>query len=110
MMSQDYTKNVALLKVFADTSRLLIIEMLSCGEVCACKLLEKLEITQSTLSHHMKIFCESGLVNSRKDGRWTYYTLNKQAVDKFLAFLTNITTTKENCICEEVATDGVCEC
>ncbi len=50
--------------------------MLSCGELCACEILEKFSITQPTLSHHMKILCDCGLVNGRKEGKWMHYSLN----------------------------------
>ena len=110
-MSKDYIKNTGLLKAFADINRLLIIEMLSCGEVCACKILEKLNITQPTLSHHMKILCGCGLVSGRKEGKWIYYTLNKTTVDDFLSFMRDITTISEDCICGEgVNNSELCEC
>jgi len=110
-MNKDYTNNTAILKAFADTNRLLIIEMLSCGEICACKILEKLKITQPTLSHHMKILCDCGLASGRKEGKWTYYTLSKTAVDDFLLFMRDITTISEDCICGEgVNGDELCEC
>ena len=54
----------------------MILEMLRSGEKCACELLEQLEISQPTLSHHMKILCESGIVSPRKDGKWTYYSIS----------------------------------
>lgn len=53
-----------------------ILEMLQGGEKCACVLLEQLKITQPTLSHHMKILTESGVVSARKDGKWTYYSIS----------------------------------
>ncbi|MCL1903861.1 MAG: metalloregulator ArsR/SmtB family transcription factor [Oscillospiraceae bacterium] len=109
-MNKDYTKNTAILKAFADTNRLLIIEMLSCGEICACKILEKLKITQPTLSHHMKILCDCGLAGGRKEGKWTYYTLNKSTVDDLLLFMRDITTISEDCICGEVSDSELCEC
>ena len=59
----------------------MIIEMLQSGEKCACKILEDLNIAQSTLSHHMKILCESGFVDSRCDGKWMHYSLNKQGFE-----------------------------
>jgi len=108
-MNKDYSKNTVLLKAFADTNRLLIIEMLSCGELCACKILKKLGITQPTLSHHMKILCECELVSGRKDGKWTYYTLNKAVIDDFLLFLQTITTISDDCVCKEVNSSEVCE-
>ena len=110
-MNKDYTKNTALFKAFADTNRLLIIEMLSCGEICACKILEKLKITQPTLSHHMKILCDCGLASGRKEGKWTYYTLSKATVDEFFLFMRGITTESENCVCgEEVSDCALYEC
>ena len=47
--------------------------MLYCGEKCNCKLLEAFDITQPTLSHHMKILYDCGLVSARKEGKWHYY-------------------------------------
>ena len=63
-------------RALGDPNRLQIVQMLSGGEMCACKLLEHFEITQPTLSHHMKILCECGLVDTRKDGKWSHYSLN----------------------------------
>ena len=84
----------------------MIVDMLSCGELCACKILEKFNITQPTLSHHMKILCDCGLVRGRKEGKWTYYSLNDDKVRDFKDFLSSITTDKEDCICKE----GECTC
>ena len=71
------TIDVALIcKALGDTNRLQIVQMLVDGEKCACKLLEQFEITQPTLSHHMKILCECGLVDMRKEGKWSYYSFN----------------------------------
>lgn len=90
-MNEKYTENVKLFKALADTNRLMIIDMLSCGELCGCKILEKFNITQPTLSHHMKILCDCGLVNGRKEGIWTHYSLNEDAVQRFKNFLCEIT-------------------
>ena len=59
-------------RALGDHNRLEIVSMLSGGEKCACKLLEKFDITQPTLSHHMKILCACGLVNARRDGKWNH--------------------------------------
>jgi ArsR family transcriptional regulator len=56
----------------------MIIRMLRDEEMCACKLLEEFNITQPTLSHHMKILCETGLVSCRREGKWMHYFLNKK--------------------------------
>ena len=70
-------------KAMGDANRLEIVKMLSDGEKCGCRLLERFSITQPTLSHHMKNLVDCGLVNDRKQGKWHYYSLNPDA----LAFL-----------------------
>lgn len=77
------TEIAAICKALGDANRLQIVQMLSAKEKCACKLLEAFEITQPTLSHHMKILCECGLVNSRKEGKWHYYSLNMEVWSAF---------------------------
>jgi len=101
-----YKENALLFKALSDPNRLMIVDMLSCGELCACIILEKFQITQPTLSHHMKTLCESGLVNGRKDGKWMYYSLNDEAILSFRGFLETVTTEKQDCICN----DAICVC
>lgn len=79
-----------LFKALSDGNRLIILEMLSRGETCACRLLEALDVTQPTLSHHMKILCSSGLVTSRKSGQWSYYSLNREKLDEIKAYLSSL--------------------
>ena len=74
-----YECNALLFKAFCDASRLRIIDLIKEGETCSCVLLEDLTITQPTLSHHMKILIDSGLVTSRKNGKYTMYTLSKES-------------------------------
>lgn len=74
-------------KALGDNNRLKIVQMLSDGEKCGCKLLEDFNITQPTLSHHMKILCESGLVNDRKEGKWHHYSINTYIWDEFSNFI-----------------------
>ena len=100
-MDEKYRKNAGLFKALADVNRLMIVDMLSCGELCACKILEKFKITQPTLSHHMKILCDCGLVVGRKEGKWTHYSLDETMVQAFRDFLCYVTTSKEDCICRE---------
>ena len=100
-MSDKYAENVELFKALADANRLMIVDMLSCGELCACEILEKFNITQPTLSHHMKILCDCGLVKGHKKGKWTYYSLNEERIKEFKNFLCAITADKEDCICKE---------
>jgi ArsR family transcriptional regulator len=93
-------------KALSDTNRLMIIDMLSCGELCACVILEKFNITQPTLSHHMKTLCDCGLVNGRKEGKWVYYSLNLENVKNLRMFLKEITTDKQDCICNKTKADS----
>ena len=74
-MNKKYMEYAQFFKVLSDPNRLMIVDMLSCGELCACVILEKFHITQPTLSHHMKTLCDCGLVTGRKEGKWTYYSL-----------------------------------
>ena len=93
--------NAKIFKALSDPKRLQIIEMLSCGELCACKILEKFKITQPTLSHDMKLLCDTGLVNARRDGKWMYYSLNAEAVQKLKEFICRITSDTPDCICKD---------
>lgn len=68
----------AIFKAFCDENRIRILRLLLTGEKCACKLLEEIDVTQPTLSHHMKILCESGVVVGRKDGKWTHYSISPE--------------------------------
>ncbi|MCL2060631.1 MAG: metalloregulator ArsR/SmtB family transcription factor [Oscillospiraceae bacterium] len=99
MVNVKYKEYALLFKALSDPNRLMIMDMLSCGELCACIILLKFNITQPTLSHHMKILCDSKLVNARKDGKWTYYSLNSETVKNFKAYLNEVTTAKKGCIC-----------
>lgn len=82
-----YENEARVFKAFCDPNRLMILETLQSGEKCACKLLEELEIVQSTLSHHMKILCEAGFVNVRREGKWMHYSINKKGFEIAKKFL-----------------------
>lgn len=83
--------DVALIcKALSDSNRLEIVQMLSEGEKCGCRLLERFEITQPTLSHHMKTLVESGMVNDRKVGKWHYYSLNIEALSGFKKYIEDL--------------------
>jgi len=89
---ENISQHVGLFKALADKNRLMIIDMLSRGELCACKILEKFNITQPTLSHHMKILCDSGLVSGRKEGKWMYYSINAEGSEKAILLFQQLTT------------------
>ena len=67
-----------LCKVLSDPHRIHILQMLVSGEKCASELLEQFTISQPTLSHHMKILCDAGIVTGRKEGRWTHYSISQE--------------------------------
>ena len=100
-MENKYDKNSKIFKALSDPNRLQIIHILSCGEKCACRLLEHFNVTQPTLSHHMKVLIECGLVNARKEGTWNYYSLNKNNINNTLQFLNEISSCKEDAINKE---------
>lgn len=98
---EKYLEHTKIFKALGEPKRAMIVDMLSCGELCACKILEKFKMSQSTLSHHMKLLCECGLVKGREEGKWTYYSLDADTISKTKQFLFNITSDKENCICRD---------
>ncbi len=92
-------KSVArIFKALCDENRIRILRILQSGEKCACRLLEALNVTQPTLSHHMKILCDSGIVSGRKEGKWMYYSISAEGA--------NIAV---NLLIELTAIDGLCE-
>ena len=88
---KDYSKDAKIFKALCDEKRLYILELLKGGEKCACALIEDMKIGQSALSYHMKILCESGIVVSRKDGKWTHYRLSEAGIKEAQNRLTQLT-------------------
>lgn len=101
MNKQQYTEKAEMFKVLSDSNRLQIIDMLSCGEMCVCKILEKFDITQPTLSHHLKVLSDSGIVTSRKEANWIHYKLNDKKMKEITEFLQFISNDKKDCICKK---------
>ena len=103
-MNSEYEQIIKLFKALGDENRIQILRLLQSGEKCGCDLLEKLNISQSTLSHHMKILCDVGIVLSRKEGKWIYYSIccrcAKRAREIFRELLSTENIPK-NCNCEE---------
>ncbi|MCI8571919.1 MAG: winged helix-turn-helix transcriptional regulator [Lachnospiraceae bacterium] len=77
----DEKKTATIFKAFCDENRIRILQQLLTGEKCACVLLDNLQITQPTLSHHMKILCDADIVISRKEGKWTHYSISKSGCE-----------------------------
>lgn len=103
-MEPDEKTTAALFKAFCDENRIRILKLLTTGEKCGCDLLEELRITQPTLSHHMKILCDSSIVLGRKEGKWMYYSISHEGAAtamKSLQELTKTTCPNENKPCCE---------
>ena len=81
-MASPYKETARVFKAFCDENRLQILELLRSGEKCACKLLEEMSISQPTLSHHMKILCDSGIVVGHKEGKWMHYSISEEGLQK----------------------------
>lgn len=103
-----YQKLAQQLKMISDVNRLEIINMLSCGELCACDLLEHFQISQPTLSHHMKILVEGKMVNMRKEGNKRMYQLNHHFFNELKETLEHLSTSTSACACHSLKM-GDCE-
>lgn len=107
-MEQVYIDTAKILKAISDPKRLRIVDMLSCGELCGCEILEAFHITQPTLSHDMRVLIEAGIVNDRREGKSVFYSLNEERLAAFKDTLHEITTLKANCICHSEGRRPLC--
>lgn len=89
-MENVHERTARVFQALSNPNRLMIVEMLQKGEKCACQLLGDLNIGQSTLSHHMKTLAEAGVVNGRPEGKWVYYSLNKEGCEAAYALLKGV--------------------
>ena len=90
-----YKEYAELFKVLSDPNRLTIIELLIKGETCGCTLIDKLDITQPTLSHHLKKIAEVGLATGKKEGNKMKYYINKQRLDELVSFIDSLKNTEQ---------------
>ena len=102
-MIQSYAEYVSAFKAVSDETRLRIIDMLSCGTMCACDILEHFDFTQPTLSHHMKVLEKSGIVRVTKKGLWHYYELKETFVEEFDGSIQQIFSSESSCICQKTS-------
>ena len=86
----DYKMTASMFKAFCDENRLQILELLRDGERCACKILDEMQITQPTLSHHMKILCDAGIVIGRKEGKWMHYSISEIGLENVMNYLNEL--------------------
>ena len=90
-MSENCFDNARVFKAFCDETRLMALSHLQSGEKCACVLIAKLGLAQPTLSYHMKILVESGIVAARKEGKWTHYSISAEGSDYAARLLRELT-------------------
>jgi ArsR family transcriptional regulator len=70
----------------SDETRMEIVRLLSHGERCVCELQDALHAAQSRLSFHLKVLRDAGVVTDRREGRWVFYAVNREALDQIAAF------------------------
>lgn len=97
-----HQEDAKVFKALCDPKRLAILEQLRSGEKCACVLQEPMDLTQSGLSYHMKILCDSGIVTSRQEGKWTHYRLSPDGAawvqERLRAILTPDAEQDDHCL------------
>lgn len=93
-MNTDYA---VLFKALSDDNRLKILELLIQGETCGCTLIDKLTITQPTLSYHLKQLTDAGLTHSYREGVWIKHTVDKTKIDQMIQFLIELKQSVASC-------------
>lgn len=85
-LSQDEAEQLApLFKAVADPVRLRLLSLIACssgGEVCVCDLTSAFELTGPTISHHLKVLRQAGLIDSERRGTWVYYWIRPQVLER----------------------------
>ncbi|MBM7624563.1 ArsR/SmtB family transcription factor [Sporohalobacter salinus] len=103
---EKVTSTTELLKALSDERRLQIVDLLACcGKLCVCDVTEQLGLSQSNISHHLKILKNAGVIKATKRGRWVDYELNHEQIEELKEGLNFITSkqperydcTKNNC-------------
>ena len=102
MVEVSYERLATIFKALSDETRLHIIDMLSCNELCATDILASFNLSQSTLSYHMKILIDAGVVNSQRNGLWTRYSINEATFADIFDILLQLYKTKDECICAQI--------
>lgn len=99
---KQFTKKI---KIISDSTRLSVVRLLAQkGSLCACKILEELQISQGTLSHHMNVLANAKLISCRKDGKWRHYCLIPNSFCELATYIQEICHSQSNCA------DESCKC
>ena len=89
-------------KRLSDETRLRVIDMLSCKECPPVIFSPIFTLSQSTLSYHMKILIEAGVVDARREGLWTKYSINDDTFNRIMDFMPELYKLKDKCICQQI--------
>ena len=87
----SYKEFATIFKALSDETRLRVVDMLS-----------NFTLSQSTLSYHMKILIEAKVVNARREGLWTKYSINDDTFNKLMEFIPELYKMKDKCVCEQI--------
>ncbi len=90
-MPRDHEKDAKVFKALSNPYRLQVLELLQSGEKCACDLNDAIDLSPSTLSHHMGILVDSGLVTARQDGKWVHYSISDEGSRNAIGLLAELT-------------------
>lgn len=101
-MDEIYFRNAKIMSALSTPIRLQILDMLSCGELCASQIQDAFSITQPTTSYHLKLLTDTGLVTMRNEGKYVFYSLNQERIQKFLHEFGHLVSSTESCICNKV--------
>jgi ArsR family transcriptional regulator len=87
LSDEEATATADLFKALGDPARVRLVNLLATadGPVCMCELIEPLGLAQPTVSHHAKKLVEAGLVEREQRGKWAYFSLKRDAVEKLAA-------------------------
>ncbi len=90
-MLEDNNRIAKIFKALCDENRVSIVKLLQSGEKCACNISDALGLSQSKLSYHMKILCESGIVECWYVGKWTHYQISEVGSAHAISIMRNLT-------------------
>jgi ArsR family transcriptional regulator, arsenate/arsenite/antimonite-responsive transcriptional repressor len=88
----DRARAARLFHALSDETRLRILERLRGGERCVCEMTDALDAAQSRLSFHLKVLKEAGLVTDRREGRWMYYAVEREALAEAAELMERLTS------------------
>jgi ArsR family transcriptional regulator len=108
----DFSSGTQILKALSSETRIRIVHILSCNEMCGCDIQKFFDLTQPTMSHHLEVLTESGLVSARRAGKWIYYRINSETAVFLRKFLESVLSPGDECFCkivqDSISPPGTC--